>query len=167
MRVILLQKVPKLGQMGDQVLVKPGYGRNYLIPKKIAIRATPENIKLFEEHRSKKETLNLEKKAAAEVLAKKIAQLTNIFIIRSASEVGHLYGSVRSKDIAEVIEEKGFNLERSQIVIPHPIKVLGSHTIHIYLHPEVQVDVSIRVAPSMEQALAQAEEDEEQKQEQE
>ncbi len=161
MKVILLQKVAKLGNMGEQVLVKPGYGRNYLIPKKIAIRATPENIQTFEEQRSKKEALNLEKKVQAEALAKKIAELTNIIIIRSASEVGHLYGSVRSKDIVEAIEEQGFKLDRSQVVIPNPIKFLGCHTVHVYLHPEVQVDVSLRVAQSMEQAIAQEEAEEE------
>ena len=158
MNVILLQRIANLGQMGDKVSVRRGFACNYLLPQKMALRATELNIELFKTQRIQYEAVNLKKKEEAEKIAKKMEKLT-VTLIRSASEVGQLYGSVRARDIIGFVGEKGFNLDRNQILIPVPIKVLGNHIVHVILHPEVQVDIAVRVAQSLEEAAVQEQEE--------
>lgn len=152
MQVILLERIDKLGMMGQVVQVKPGYARNYLLPQKKALRATEENLAFFEKQRVDLEAQNLKAKADAEFVATKLAN-AHLILIRQASETGHLYGSVSSRDIAErVHEEHSIHIAKSQVVIHHPIKALGQHIIQIALHPEVRVDLMITVAKSVDEA---------------
>ncbi|WP_425403914.1 50S ribosomal protein L9 [Hwanghaeella sp.] len=155
MQIILLERVEKLGQMGDQVKVKPGFARNYLLPQGKALRATPDNIKRFETERAQLEAQNLERRNEAEAVAAKMADLS-VVIIRAASEAGHLYGSVNARDIAEVVTAAGFTVTRGQIVLDKPIKTLGIFDIRVRLHPEVTEVVKVNVAQSEEEAQAQA-----------
>ncbi len=155
MDVILLQRVEKLGQMGDVVKVREGYGRNYLLPKGVAVRATAEKLKEFEARRKQLEAENLQLRSEAEKVAEKMAGLA-VVVISSAGETGHLYGSVRPKDVADKVCDAGFTVNRSQIVIASPIKTLGLHKVAVQLHPEVKVDVTVNVALSEEEAIAQA-----------
>jgi large subunit ribosomal protein L9 len=155
MQVILLQRIGRLGQMGDVVNVKDGYARNFLLPQKKALRATEENRKHFETQRAQLEANNLELKKEAEAVAEKLEG--KIFVaIRSAGDTGQLYGSVSTRDVAEAVTEGGFTIDRRQVVLDKPIKTLGVHETTIALHPEVQVKVSLNVARSVDEAERQA-----------
>jgi large subunit ribosomal protein L9 len=155
MQVILLQRVAKLGQMGDVVNVKDGYGRNYLLPQGKALRANDSNIKSFEAKKAQLELVNLETRKEAEAAGSKLDGQTFI-IIRSASDAGALYGSVTTRDAAEVATAGGFTVDRGQVILDRPIKDLGMHTITVALHPEVAVKVTLNVARSVEEAALQA-----------
>ncbi|WP_019223857.1 50S ribosomal protein L9 [Bartonella rattaustraliani] len=156
MDIILLERIPRLGQMGDIVSVKDGYARNFLLPQGKALRANEANKKHFEAQRAQLEARNLERKSEAQKVA---VQLDGkLFIaIRSAGETGQLYGSVSTRDISEIITSEGFSLERNQIELNHPIKTIGLHTITLSLHPEVQISVIVNVARSESEAQRQAE----------
>lgn len=155
MQIILLERVEKLGQMGDKVKVKPGFARNYLLPQGKALRATPDNIKRFETERSQLEAQNLERRKEAEAVAEKMAALS-VVIIRAASEAGHLYGSVNARDIADSVTDGGFTVTRGQVVLDKPIKTLGIFDLRIRLHPEVTQVVKVNVAQTEDEAQAQA-----------
>ncbi len=155
MHVILLQRIGKLGQMGDVVNVKDGYARNYLLPQKKALRATEENKKVFEGKRAQLEAHNLEAKKEAEAVAEKLNGQTFVSI-RTAGDTGQLYGSVSTRDIAEVVTAGGFTVNRNQVVMDKPIKSLGVHEATIQLHPEVNATVKLNVARSAEEAERQA-----------
>lgn len=155
MQIILLERVEKLGQMGDQVNVKPGFARNYLLPQGKALRATPDNVKRFETERAQLEAQNLERRKEAEAIGAKMADLS-VIIIRAASEAGHLYGSVNARDIADAVTAGGFTVTRGQIILDKPIKTLGIFDLRIRLHPEVTEVVKVNVAQSEEEAQAQA-----------
>ena len=155
MQVILLERVAKLGQMGDVVSVKDGYARNYLLPQGKALRATEENIKVFEEQKAQLEARNLETKKEADALAEKLAG-QQFVVIRSASDSGALYGSVTTRDAAEAATEAGFSVDRKQVVLIRPIKELGLHQVTVRLHPEVEVEITLNVARSEEEAELQA-----------
>ena len=155
MDVVLLERVEKLGQMGDVVAVKSGFARNYLLPQGKALRATKANMARFEEQRAQLEARNLELKKEAEAVAEKLDG-QQFVVIRSASESGSLYGSVSSRDAAEAATEGGFTIERRQIVLDRPVKELGLHRMRVVLHPEVHVTITINVARSPEEAEIQA-----------
>ena len=155
MDVILLERVEKLGQLGQVVKVKPGYARNYLLPKKKALRATKENLAVFETQKAQLEARNLELKKEAEVVATKVDGLS-VVVVRQAAESGVLYGSVSSRDIAEAVTAAGTSISRGQVAIPDPIKTLGLFKIRVVLHPEVSVTVTVNVARSVEEAAVQA-----------
>ena len=155
MEVILLERIGRLGQMGDVVNVKDGYARNFLLPQKKALRATAENRARFESDRAQLEANNLELKKEAEAVAEKLNG--QIFVaIRSAGDTGQLYGSVSTRDIAELVTEGGFTIERRQVIMERPIKTLGLHEISVALHPEVLVKVTLNVARSEDEAHRQA-----------
>jgi large subunit ribosomal protein L9 len=153
-KVILLQRVARLGNIGDVVNVKPGFARNYLLPKKIALRATNENLKYFEERRSHIEAANAETRDEAQKIADKIKCFT-VTLVRQASEKGHLYGSVTVRDIAASIKESGINITAGQINLNVPIKELGVYDLSADLHPEVSVPVKLSIAKSEEEAQQQ------------
>ena len=153
--LILLQRVEKLGQMGDVVRVKPGYARNFLLPGKMALRANKASRELFETQRAQLEAQNLRRREEAERLAERIGQLT-VVIIRQASDSGSLYGSVSARDIADGCIEGGLTINRSQVILEHPIKSLGLSTVRVVLHPEVSLPVTVNVARSPEEAEKQA-----------
>ncbi len=155
MDVILLERVAKLGQMGDVVSVKEGYARNYLLPQRKALRANDNNIKAFEAQKAQLEARNLETKKEAEDLAARLDG-QQFIVIRSASDSGALYGSVTTRDAADAASENGFSLDRKQVALSRPIKELGLHTVHVRLHPEVEVDIELNVARSPEEAELQA-----------
>lgn len=155
MQVILLERVAKLGQMGDVVKVKDGYGRNYLLPQGKALRATEANIKGFEARKAQLEAQNLETRKEAEAVGAKLDGQVFI-VIRSASDAGALYGSVTTRDVADAATEGGFTVGRGQVVLDRPIKDLGLHTVTVTLHPEVAVKISVNVARSVEEAALQA-----------
>jgi len=155
MNVILLERIAKLGQMGDVVRVKDGFARNFLLPQKKALRATDENRKQFEAQRVHLEARNLELKREAEAVAEKLKGETFV-AIRQAGDTGQLYGSVSSRDVAELMTEAGFSVDRRQVELVAPIKALGVHTVTVVLHPEVTVTVSANVARSEEEAERQA-----------
>ncbi|WP_339948945.1 50S ribosomal protein L9 [uncultured Albimonas sp.] len=155
MEVVLLERVEKLGQMGDVVSVKPGYGRNFLLAQGKALRATKANMAQFEAQRAQLEVRNLELKKEAEAVAAKLDGQSFV-IIRSASEMGALYGSVTTRDVAEAATENGFTVDRRQVNLDKPVKELGLHEIRIILHPEVSATVAINVARSNEEAELQA-----------
>ncbi len=155
MQVILLERVAKLGQMGDVVSVKDGYARNYLLPQGKALRATEENIKVFEEQKAQLEARNLETRKEAEALAEKLDG-QQFVVIRSASDSGALYGSVTTRDAAQAATEAGFSVDRKQVVLIRPIKELGLHQVTVRLHPEVEVEITLNVARSEEEAELQA-----------
>jgi large subunit ribosomal protein L9 len=155
-QVILLERVESLGQMGDVVRVKPGFARNFLLPQKKAMRATKENLAVFEKQRTQLEAQNLARKGEAGQVAEKMAGLT-VVIIRQAGETGQLYGSVSNRDIAEAVTAAGFTVERRQVLLLQPIKALGIHATRVSLHPEVDVEVKVNVAQSEDEAKAQAE----------
>ena len=155
MDVILLERIAKLGQMGDTVTVKDGYARNFLLPKGKALRANKANAAQFEAERVQLEARNLERKTEAEAVAEKLNG--NIYIaVRSAGETGQLYGSVASRDIAATLEENGFTVGRSQVELMLPIKTIGLHVIKIILHPEVDATITMNVARSEDEAVRQA-----------
>jgi large subunit ribosomal protein L9 len=156
MDVILLERVAKLGQMGEVVHVKDGYARNYLLPQGKALRANEANKKRFEAEKVQLEARNLERKAEAE----KVAEALNgqsFVVVRQAGETGQLYGSVSSRDIAELVSQNGFSVGRSQVVLEVPIKTIGLHDILVALHPEVEATIQINVARSVDEAARQSE----------
>lgn len=155
MQVVLLERVEKLGQMGDVVTVKDGFARNFLLPRKKALRATKDNLVQFEAQRAQLEARNLEARAEAEKVQAKLEGLT-ITVLRQAGDTGQLYGSVTTRDIAEGVTAEGFSLNRNQVVLEHPIKSIGLHTIRVNLHPEVSTNVVVNVARSAEEAERQA-----------
>ncbi|MEL6583625.1 MAG: 50S ribosomal protein L9 [Pseudomonadota bacterium] len=155
MDVILLERVAKLGQMGEVVSVKPGYARNFLLPQGKALRATEGNKKVFEAQKAQLEARNLETKGEAEALGAKLDGQSFI-VIRSASESGALYGSVTTRDAADAATEAGFTVEKRQITLDKPIKELGLHPMDVVLHPEVSVTITVNVARSVEEAEIQA-----------
>jgi large subunit ribosomal protein L9 len=155
MQVILLQRIGRLGQMGDVVNVKDGFARNYLLPQKKALRATKDNLTQFESQRHQLEATNLEQKKEAEAVAVKLEGKTFV-ALRSAGDTGQLYGSVSTRDIAEVVTAGGFTVNRVQVVMDKPIKTLGLHETRVALHPEVVVKVMLNVARSQDEADKQA-----------
>ena len=156
MQVILLERIERLGQMGDIVKVKPGFARNFLLPQKKALRATDENRKYFETQRAQLEAINLKRREEAEAVAEPLSGMV-VTLIRSASDMGHLYGSVTSRDIADAITTNGVTAERNQIVLNRPIKDLGLHPIKVTLHPEVSVEITANVARTEDEAAIQLE----------
>jgi large subunit ribosomal protein L9 len=155
MDVILLERIARLGQMGDVVRVKDGYARNFLLPKGKALRASDANRKRFESQRADLEARNLERRSEAEAVEKKLGGTTHV-IIRQAGETGHLYGSVSARDIAETLEAAGIHIARGQVSLPQPIKTIGMHAIVIALHPEVESRITLNVARSADEAERQA-----------
>ena len=155
MEVILLERVEKLGQIGDVVTVKNGFARNYLLPNKKALRANESNRKVFEANRARIESDNAEKRVEAEKASKGVEGKT-VQLIRQASNVGALYGSVSARDIVEALEAEGAKVNKSQVVLDRPIKAIGMHEVKIALHPEVAVTVKVNVARSPEEAELQA-----------
>ena len=155
MQVILLERIGRLGQMGDVVNVKNGYARNFLLPQKKALRATKENMAQFETQRAQLEANNLELKKEAEAVSSKLEG--KIFTaIRSAGDTGQLYGSVSTRDISEAVTAGGFTIDRRQVILERPIKTLGLHETKVQLHPEVIVKVTLNVARTTEEAEKQA-----------
>ena len=154
MQVILLERVAKLGQMGEVVDVKPGYARNFLLPQGKALSASKANIEAFEQQKAQLEARNLETKKDAEALAEKLDG-QQFIVIRSASDAGSLYGSVTTRDAADAATEAGFSVDRKQVVL-QPIKELGLHSVQIVLHPEVDAMIELNVARSPEEAELQA-----------
>lgn len=155
MDVILLQRIGRLGQMGDVVTVKDGYARNYLLPQNKALRATEENRTYFESQRAQLEAVNLERKTEAEAVAEKLNG-QSFTVIRTAGDTGQLYGSVSTRDIAAAVTEGGFTLDRNQVVLDRPIKALGLHELQLSLHPEVPVTITLNVARTEDEAERQA-----------
>ena len=153
--LILLQRVEKLGQMGDVVKVKPGYARNFLLPQKKALRASKDNRAKFEQQRVQLEAQNIKRREEAERLAERVGGLS-VVIVRQAGESGGLYGSVSARDIAEGATAAGLSIGRSQVVLEHPIKTLGLSQVRVSLHPEVSIPVTVNVARSPEEAERQA-----------
>lgn len=156
MQVILLERVESLGQMGDVVNVKPGYARNFLLPRQKALRATKENVIYFDTQKKIIEADSLKRKGEAEKVAKKVEGL-KIAIVRQASEAGQLYGSVMARDIADGVVEKGFKVDRTQVRMDRNYKLLGLYPVKIFLHPEVSVNITINIARSLEEAKIQEE----------
>ena len=155
MDIILLERVAKLGQMGEVVSVKEGYARNYLLPQGKAMRANDMNRARFEAEKAQLEARNLETRKEAEALAERLDGQTFV-VIRSASDGGALYGSVSTRDAADAATEAGYSIDRKQVIIHQPIKVLGLHDVHVTLHPEVEVTIQLNVARSPEEAQLQA-----------
>jgi large subunit ribosomal protein L9 len=153
--LILLQRVDKLGQMGDVVKVKPGYARNFLLPQKKALRASKDNRAKFSEQRAQLEAQNIKRREEAERVAERVVGLT-VIIIRQAGESGSLYGSVSARDIADAATAAGLTINRSQVVLEHPIKSLGLSQVRVSLHPEVSIPVTVNVARSPEEAERQS-----------
>lgn len=156
MDVILLERIEKLGQMGDVVAVRPGFARNYLLPQKKALRATKDNKVLFETQRTQLEASNLELKNEADTISTKLEGLS-ITIVRQASDNNQLYGSVTVRSIAQSITDAGFTVDSKQVQMARPIKTVGMHEVIVKLHPEVSVSITANVARSEEEAVAQAE----------
>ena len=153
--LILLERVEKLGQMGQVVKVRPGYARNYLLPQKKAMRATKENLAYFETQRTQLEATNLQRKSEATEVAAKMESVT-VVLIRQAGERGQLYGSVAARDIADAVTAAGYTVGKQQIVLERAIKTVGLHPVRVMLHPEVGVTVTANVAQSEESARMQA-----------
>ena len=154
MDVILLERVQNLGQIGDVVKVKPGYARNFLLPQRKALRATEANKAKFEAQRAQIEAMNLEKRSEAEKIRGKVDGL-KVVLIRQAGETGQLFGSVNGRDVADAVTAAGFTIDRRQVILDRPIKVLGLHALRLALHPEVIVEITANVAKSTEEAEAQ------------
>lgn len=155
MDVVLLERVEKLGQMGDVVKVKDGFARNFLLPRRKALRATKANIDRFERERAQLEARNLELRKEAEALLEKLDGQTFV-VIRQAGEAGQLYGSVSTRDISNTLTENGFSTDRNQIVLDNPIKQLGMTDVRVVLHPEVSATVTLNIARTEEEAERQA-----------
>ncbi|HET9902971.1 MAG TPA: 50S ribosomal protein L9 [Xanthobacteraceae bacterium] len=155
MQVILLERVPKLGQMGEVVRVRDGYARNFLLPKGKALRATEENRKRFESMKIELEARNLAQRSEAQKIAEKLDGQTFV-VLRQASETGQLYGSVSTRDVAALLGEAGFAINRAQVALNAPIKSIGMHAVPISLHPEVEVSISVNVARNADEAERQA-----------
>ena len=154
MEVILLERIEKLGQMGDTVKVKPGFARNYLLPQSKALRATDANRKYFEAQRAELEAANLKRREEAEAAAEKMGDI-KLIMVRSAGESGQLYGSVAARDIQEALKDEGYKVERRQVELDNVIKSLGSYPVRLRLHPEVAIDITVTVARSVEEAQEQ------------
>ena len=154
MEVILLERIEKLGQMGDVVNVKTGFARNYLLPQNKALRKTKQNLTRFESQRAQLEADNLTRKSEAENIASKLENM-NITIIRAAGETGQLYGSVTSRDIAESVTKAGISVNKNQVILNRALKVLGLEPIRISLHPEVSVEITANIARNKEEAEQQ------------
>jgi large subunit ribosomal protein L9 len=156
MQIILLERVEKLGQMGDEVAVKPGYARNFLLPQGKAVRATEANRKRFESQRAELEARNLARRQDAERVAGDLEGL-QVVLIRAASDTGQLYGSVNARDISDSVTEKGVKITRGQVMMEKPVKTIGMFDFRIQLHPEVIVTIQVNVAQSQDEAELQAE----------
>lgn len=156
MQVILLERVENLGQMGDVVTVRPGYARNFLLPRQKALRATQDNVAHFDAQKKDLEAQNLKRREEAEKVAKKMDGL-KIVLVRQASEAGHLYGSVSARDIADGVTEEGFKIDRNQVNMDRAYKTLGLFPIKVSLHPEVAVSVTVNIARSLDEAKIQEE----------
>lgn len=156
MQVILLERVEALGQMGDVVTVKPGFARNFLLPRQKALRATAENVKYFEGQKKVLEADNVKRREEAEKLSKKVDSL-KVVVIRQASEAGQLYGSVTGRDIADAIGDKGVKVSKDQVRMERAYKLLGLYPVKVSLHPEVTVEVTLNIARSAEEAKIQEE----------
>jgi large subunit ribosomal protein L9 len=154
MDIILLERIEKLGQMGQVVKVKAGFARNYLLPQKKALRATKENLAYFETQRQQLETDNLKHRDEAQQVADRLNGL-KVVVIRSAGDTGQLYGSVNARDIATSVTDAGFTVQRSQVVIERPIKALGLFDLRVRLHPEVSANITVNVARSQDEAAEQ------------
>ena len=154
MEVILLERIGRLGHMGDKVVVKPGFARNYLLPQKKALRATPANLAIFEAQKAKLQADNAARKVEAEKLSTQVDGL-KVVVLRQAGETGYLYGSVSARDIADAITAAGFKVDRSMVDMHQPIKTIGLFPEIIHLHPEVQVTVTINVARNEDEAKQQ------------
>lgn len=155
MDVILLERIERLGQMGDVVKVKPGFARNFLLPRKKALRATDENLAVFSAKRAELEASNLKRKGEAEAVAAK-TEGAKVVLLRQAGETGQLFGSVSSRDISDALAAAGIKVDRTQVQLDRPIKTLGLHEIRVRLHPEVTISVTANVARSAEEAELQA-----------
>ena len=155
MEVILLERVSKLGQIGDTVKVKDGFARNFLLPNGKALRATEANKKKFEGMKAQIQAQNLERKSEAEAVAKKVDG-KSVILVRQAGETGQLYGSVSTRDIADALTKDGTTVERRQIVLNAPIKTIGLHVLPVALHPEVEVKITVNVARTPDEAIRQA-----------
>ncbi len=155
MEVILLERVEKLGQMGQVVKVRPGFARNYLLPQKKALRATKENLAIFEKQRTQLEAANLARRGDAEQVAQKLNGIS-VVVIRQAGESGQLYGSVTARDIAQAVTDAGFTIGKGQVTLDKAIKTLGLYPMRVRLHPEVAIQVTVNVAQSAEEAAMQA-----------
>ena len=155
MQVILLERIEKLGSIGDEVKVKDGYARNFLLPRGKALRANASNRKVFESNRARIEEQNAERRSQAEKDAEKVNGVT-VQLIRQASNTGQLYGSVSARDLAELLEAEGHKVAKNQIVLDRPIKAIGMQDVRIALHPEVSVTIHVNVARSPEEAELQA-----------
>lgn len=154
MQVILLERIERLGKLGDVVKVKPGFARNFLLPQKKALRATPENIKYFESQRTQLEAANQARRGEAEESAKRLDG-QSVTLVRQAGESGQLYGSVTTRDIVAALSDSGFTIERRQINLGAPIKALGVYPVRVAVHPEVSATVTVNVAKSEEEAESQ------------
>jgi large subunit ribosomal protein L9 len=155
MQVILLERIGRLGQMGEIVKVRDGFARNFLLPQGKALRATKENMTRFETERSQLEASNLHRKQEAEAVAKKLNGLSFV-VLRQAGDTGQLYGSVSTRDIADSVTNGGFTIDRAQVLLDRPIKNLGVHDVRVSLHPEVELKVAVNVARTEEEAQRQA-----------
>lgn len=155
MDVILLERVEKLGQMGEVVRVRAGFARNFLLPRKKALRATQENLTYFETQRKELEARNLERRDEAATVAESLNGQTYV-LLRQAGDSGQLYGSVTARDVADAATEAGIAVDKSQVVLDKPIKTIGMHTVRVVLHAEVSVTVSLNVARSADEAERQA-----------
>ncbi len=155
MQVILLERIGRLGQMGDIVKVRAGFARNFLLPQGKAMRATKENMSRFEHQRTQLEANNLQRKQEAEAVAAKLSGL-GFTVIRQAGDTGQLYGSVSTRDVADAVTAGGFTIDRVQVLLDKPIKNLGMHHVRVSLHPEVEIKVGINVARTEEEAQRQA-----------
>jgi large subunit ribosomal protein L9 len=155
MQIVLLERIVKLGQMGDVVNVKDGYARNYLLPQGKALRANKANLERFEQDRAQLEARNLERKADAEAVDSKLNG-ESFVVIRQSGDTGQLYGSVTTRDISELLSQNGFDTARNQIVLAEPIKILGLHEVNVILHPELTSTVIVNVARTEEEAERQA-----------
>lgn len=156
MEVILLERIERLGQMGDVVRVKSGFARNFLLPKRKALRATQDNRALFETQRAQLEATNLQRREEAQALAGPLDGMV-VTIIRQASDMGQLYGSVTSRDLSDAVTTNGVTVDRNQIVLNRPIKTLGLHQVRVNLHPEVSVEITANVARTEDEAVIQFE----------
>lgn len=156
MEVILMERIEKLGQMGDIVNVKPGFARNFLLPRGKAMRATEANRAHFEVQRAQLEAVNLEQRSEAQAVADKMTDVS-VILVRQAGDAGQLYGSVNARDISDALTEAGFTISRNQVRQAIPIKNLGLHMVPVSLHPEVSIEITANVARSAEEAAIQAE----------
>ena len=157
MEVILLERIEKVGKLGDIVKVKAGFARNYLLPQNKALRANKKNLSIYEKEKEKYEKLNNEKLSAAEKIAKKMESIS-INIIKQASDSGQLYGSVSTRDIAEELNNQGHNIKKRQIVLKSVIKNVGQHEVSVVIHPEFIINISVNIARTLEELTIQSEE---------